>query len=297
MSKKLKYWFLALRPWSIPMSLLSITIGEILSPFKGGEFSWLIYGLSVITVALMHIASNLVNDYYDVKIGVDDLKSATAQYRPHPLVEGKIRLKDIMVVILVSYGIAFITGMILVYLRGVELLIFGLLGGVLGFTYTGPPFKYKYIALGEVIIFIIWGPLLVGSGYFLQTGGIDTSIILISIPIGISTAMVLFANNIRDIENDRTKGVKTVAIYLGKDISLLLFSILISVCYLWIAILILARILPILSLVVFITIPLSYKTIKQFFNNIPSNADALIGKVVNSVYLLLIMSLTIQLLF
>jgi len=91
-------------------------------------------------------------------------------------------------------------------------------------TYTAPPLKYKYSALGEVSVFVMWGPLMVAAAYFVQCRTFSMHAFLISLPFGMLVALVLLANNIRDISHDRSKGILTLAIVLGRRNGLLLFG-------------------------------------------------------------------------
>ena len=83
-------WFLASRPWSFSMTAISVSVGGALGAIDG-SFSWALYLITLLGTILLHAATNLLNDYYDVKSGVDTRVVSTAQYRPHPLVEGKLR--------------------------------------------------------------------------------------------------------------------------------------------------------------------------------------------------------------
>ena len=82
-------WFLASRPWSFTMTAISVSVGSTLGAIDG-SFSWALYLVTLLGTILLHAATNLINDYYDVKTGVDTREVSTAQYRPHPLVEGKL---------------------------------------------------------------------------------------------------------------------------------------------------------------------------------------------------------------
>jgi 1,4-dihydroxy-2-naphthoate octaprenyltransferase len=127
---------------------------------------------------LLHAATNLINDYYDVVNGVDTVQAATAQYRPHPLVEGLLPREHVR---RVAYGLFVLAALIGIYLTlvcGVVVLIIGLVGLLAGLTYTAPPLKYKYVALGEVSVFLMWGPLMVEGAYFVQRQSLSISGIL-----------------------------------------------------------------------------------------------------------------------
>ena len=83
-------WFLASRPWSFSMSAISVSVGAALAGMDGA-FSWYLYLYTLLSMILLHAATNLMNDHYDVLSGVDNQEVSTAQYRPHPLLEGKLK--------------------------------------------------------------------------------------------------------------------------------------------------------------------------------------------------------------
>ena len=90
-----------------------------------------------------------------------------------------------------------------------------MIGFITGVCYTARPVALKYKALGEIAVFVMFGPLMVSGAYFVQTGAFSSRVVWISIPFGIFVALVLFANNIRDIGFDGPAGIHIVATLLG----------------------------------------------------------------------------------
>ena len=97
-------WFLASRPWSFTMTVISVSVGSALA-FVDGYFSWPLYLCTLFAMIVMHAATNLINDYYDVLTGVDTLDVSTAQYRPHPLLEGLLEPRQVRNAAWVLYGV------------------------------------------------------------------------------------------------------------------------------------------------------------------------------------------------
>lgn len=141
-------WFLASRPWSFTMTAISVSVGSAMGAMEG-DFSWPLYLITLAGMIILHAATNLINDYYDVSSGIDFQEVSTAQYRPHPLLEGKLRLTQVRIGALLLYGLAAIVGLYLAERRGWALFWIGLVGVAASLSYTAPPFKYKYKALGE----------------------------------------------------------------------------------------------------------------------------------------------------
>jgi 1,4-dihydroxy-2-naphthoate polyprenyltransferase len=286
-------WFLASRPWSFTMTAISVSVGSALAAIDG-PFDWPIGMLALLSAVLLHAATNLINDYYDVVNGVDTVQAATAQYRPHPLVEGLLPREHVR---RVAYGLFILAALIGVYLTlvcGVVVLIIGLVGLLAGLTYTAPPLKYKYVALGEVSVFIMWGPLMVEGAYFVQRQSLSAQAFWVSLPFGVLVALVLLANNIRDIDHDRQKGIRTLAILLGRRPGLNTYLSLMVMAYAGILVLALTGVLTMWVLIIFASFPLAVKLLRQMKRAIPANADALTAKLDTAFGLLLVVSLIIE---
>jgi 1,4-dihydroxy-2-naphthoate octaprenyltransferase len=286
-------WFLASRPWSFTMTAISISVGSALAAIDG-DFSWGFYLMALIGTVLLHAATNLINDYYDVKSGVDTHEVSTAQYRPHPLVEGKLNAENVRRAAYILYGLSSVIGIFLAATRGWELLWIGLIGAFASLTYTAPPLKYKYSALGEISVFLMWGPLMVAGSYFVQRQTFSMNAFWISLPFGVLVALVLLANNIRDIGHDRDKGILTLAIVLGQRKGLFLYVTLVISAYLGIALMAIIGPLYVWSLIVLLSMPLALRLLRQMMKRIPADADARTAQLDTAFGVLLVISLILE---
>jgi len=283
-------WFLAARPWSFTMTAISVSVGSALAALDGG-FSWPLYLLTLIGTILMHAASNLINDYHDVEHGVDDPKVPTARYRPHPLMEGRLTPVQVRYTAYTFYLLAAIIGIFLAATRGVAVLWLGLVGTAAGITYTAPPLNYKYKALGEFSVFLMWGPLMVSGAYYVQAQSLESDALLVSIPFGVLVALVLLANNIRDIAYDREKGIMTLPIMLGRRAGIGLYLALIVAAYVAVAAMSVLGPLEPWSLIVLLSGPLAVKLLRQMASDVPLDADAQTAKLDTAFGVLLVASL------
>ncbi len=286
-------WFLASRPWSFSMTAISISVGSALGAIDG-RFSWAYYLVTLFASVLLHAATNLINDYYDVKSGVDTREVATAQYRPHPLVEGKLPAEQIKWAAYILYLLSILTGLYLAATRGWILLWIGLVGAFASLTYTAPPLKYKYSALGELSVFLMWGPLMVSGAYLVQRQAFSLNALWISIPFGALVALVLLANNIRDIHHDRDKGILTLAIVLGQQKGLKLYRWLIILAYLAVLVMSVFGPLYMWSLIVLLSLPLALRLLRQMLNQVPADADARTAQLDTAFGVLLVLSLVLE---
>jgi 1,4-dihydroxy-2-naphthoate octaprenyltransferase len=269
----LKIWFLATRPWSFTMTAISVGVGGAVAALDGAFDVWL-FLLTLVGAVCVHGATNLINDYFDYKSGVDRPGAPTTLYRPHPLVQGLISPRAVLWVSVGLYAIAAIIGLALLALKGAGLLWFILVGAIASFFYTAGPIKYKYLALGELAVFLMWGPVIVGGTYFVQRGSLSLDAVLISVPFGLLVALVLLANNLRDIDYDRSAGIATLGTLLGQQKTRVLYQGLILLAYLAIALLIALKILSPWGVLVFFSAPVAFRLIRTLQREIPNDADA-----------------------
>jgi len=286
-------WFLASRPWSFTMTAISVSVGAALAAIDG-SFSWALYLMTLLGTISLHAATNLINDYYDVKSGVDTQEVSTAQYRPHPLVEGKLEAGQVRIAAFSLYGLSALIGLFLAATCGWALLWVGLIGAFASLTYTAPPLKYKYSALGEISVFLVWGPLMVAGSYFVQRQMFSVNAFWISLPFGLLVALVLLANNIRDITHDHDKGILTLAIVLGRRNGLLLYATLVLLSYLAIVLMSFFGPLYRWSLIVLLSLPLALRLLRQMIKQVPADADARTAQLDTAFGALLVISLVLE---
>lgn len=289
----LKNWILATRPWSFTMSFISVTVGAVLGVLDG-PFDGILYVWTLLGMIFLHAATNMINDYYDYKSAVDKPQAPTALYRPHPLVQGILTPRQVFIASIALYLIAIAIGLYLVMLRGMPLLVIGLIGVLASFFYTAGPIKYKYYALGELSVALMWGPLIVSGAYYVQTQQLSWQAVFVSIPFGILVALVLLANNLRDIRYDGQVGIKTLGTLLGEKKTLILYYALAALAYAVVILLIAFKQLSPWGLLVFLSGPLAWQLARAMKQEIPKDADAKTAQLDTLFGLLLITSLILE---
>lgn len=264
--------FLSTRPWSFTMTFSSVTMGTLLAALAG-RFNPAFYALSLGGMVAFHAATNVLNDFFDVRHGVDKLGAPTTKYRLHPAAFGQTPLSTVLGFSLGLYAVTLLAGVYLAYVSSVSILLVlgaGIVGSVF---YTADPVVLKARALGEATVFAMWGLLIPLGSYMVQTGAFSWSPVVAALPIGILVALVLLANNIRDISYDGSVGNRTLAVVLGPDAAAKLYVALLGGTYLLVVAGILERLLPIWSLLVFLTAPVAIRLPKMFKGAVPDNAD------------------------
>ncbi len=289
-----KTLFLATRPWSFTMTFSSVTLGTLIAALAG-SFNVFLYALTLGGMIAFHAATNLLNDFYDVKHGVDKVGAPTTKYRPHPSATGQESPYTIRKWAVTFYLITLIIAGYLSLEAGpwvVVLVAAGIVGSVL---YTADPVVLKAKGLGEATVFIMWGPLIPLGAYLVQTGKFSSSPVIAAVPIGILVAEVLLANNIRDTDYDGSMGMKTIAVKFGKR-AVTLYGALLLVTYLCVPVFIASKILPLWSLLTFLTLPGAWGLWKMFGGRVPDNADPRTAAVAFQFALLYMVSLLLQIL-
>ncbi len=274
MLDQIKKYFIAPRPWSFTMSLISVSVGTLLAA-EEGNVSWLWFLVTAIGITLFHAAANLINDYFDTLYDIDQQDSPTAKYRPQPIISGMLTPRETLIEASLCLVLTVVIGMTAAAVRSWHILWIGLIGLFTSIYYTAGPVKFKYRALGEFAVFMMWGPLMIEGAYAVQRQALSMKALYISVPFGVLVALVLFANNMRDIAYDSRHNVKTVSIMLGSRNSYILFAGLIALAYAYVLGMILTGIMSLWGLLIFLSVPKAVSLLRTFKEKVPDMADAL----------------------
>ena len=296
-SRGLLILFLSMRPWSFIMSLLVILISALYVLYLSYYVDLLLLTLIILGVLLLHGVANWLNDYFDYVKGVDRLETGTVMYRPHPLVENILIPNRLFLGSMLLFSLSLSIGLYISYVYNRWFIIpMGLLGFMIGFMYSGYPYM-KHRALGEVLVFVAFGPLLTLGVFYALTGGLDARAFLIGVPLGFLISNVLFANNIRDMKTDLERSVRTLANLLGLEKSLVLYQVFYLLAYLSQIALVILGILPISTLATLLIIPRVIKLVKLFKQKIPSDADPRTAAILRDYALLMILGLVLGIVY
>ena len=249
----LKDWIFATRPWSFTVSGLPAFVAMMYAIYAFPECSanWVLGVIAVIGAVVFHAGGNLISDYNDFKYGVDRDGIVGAD----TLTSGLFLPNQIL-----AFGWAFISvgvamGLFLVSQVGINLIWIGLFGTVGAVFY----FKFKRRALGDLLIFLVYGPtIMLGTGY-VMLGYINWTLLFVSFPMAFITVNVLHSNNTRDMKSDCQAEIKTYAMVIGLRASILYYYLLTTLAYVFIIAMVILNILPVVALIALITAPLAYK--------------------------------------
>lgn len=204
-------WLIATRSAVLVMTLISASLAGLLA-LRDGAMRASLWALVTAGLLFAHATNNLINDFTDHVKGVDKDNYFRTQYGPQPLEHGLMTRPEMMRYIGVTGGIALACGVALVVLRGQATLILLGIGAFFVLFYTWP---LKYLGLGEPAVIAVWGPLMVGGGYYVITGRVYTEVVLASLPFALASTTVLFGKHIDKLEADKAKGIRTMPVLLG----------------------------------------------------------------------------------
>src|SRR5438034_3688367 len=252
------YWEIA-RPFSFTASTLPVLSGGALAALLG-RFDWTLFLVALAASVLLHIGTNVTNEIYDVRKGVDTIVSPRAS---HAIVKGRIGDREAQIVSIVAFALAFGLGAYLASVRGWPIVALGLAGLIGGYTYTAPPFQYKFSSFGIPLVFLLMGPLMVVGSYYAITGTFHWSAVAMSIPVGLLVAAILHGNEWRDISEDARAGARTFSVRMGRSAAHWLYVALVVGAYLALSAGVAVGLLPTWTLLAMLSLPLLVRQIRS----------------------------------
>ena len=204
-------WLIATRFAAIIMTVTSVFIVAFLTA-RDGVFNFWLWLLVLIGLVMAHATNNLLNDYTDYVRGIDKDNYFREQYGPHPLGRGFITKRKLLTNAALNGLAALAAGAVLFIIQGGLVLPFMAAGAIFVLFYT---FPLKYIAMGEIVMLITWGPLMVGGGYYALSGVWDWQVALAGLAYSLGVTATLFGKHIDKMKEDKSKGVYTLPVVLG----------------------------------------------------------------------------------
>jgi 1,4-dihydroxy-2-naphthoate octaprenyltransferase len=218
-------WLIATRSAVTLVTVYSCVISGILA-WRDGYFSWIPFLILTFGLFLAHGTNNLLNDYTDFNRGLDSGNYFRTQYGVHPLVQGFFTKSQQMRWFFISGILATLAGIWALLNTGFNPIVLGLFafGAVVLLLYTYP---FKYWGIGELSIFLIWGPIMVGGVYFVLAlvSGKELvlsnvwSAVLAGVPYGLGVASINVAKHIDKRDDDKARGVGTFPVRVGEMVA------------------------------------------------------------------------------
>jgi 1,4-dihydroxy-2-naphthoate polyprenyltransferase len=278
----LNVWLRAAQAQSFVVSVIPVLVGAAIAAGQGSPLVWPLLLLTLVGVLAIHAATNMSNDYIDYKTGVDNQPPEIIS----PFTAGSRVLPDKLLTPeqhkrawLALYAVGAAIGLYLAYAvaDGWVILVLGGSMGLLSLFYTYPPLKLQYHGAGEVLVGVIFGPVLVFGAYFVQAHRIDLLPIVASVPFGLFVSAFLLVNEMPEWQSDPKGGKQTVPARVGLEKSMKIYIALMAAGYAWIIVAVVLRFLPPLALLGLASLPLGLKGIsilRRDFASFPKHIGA-----------------------
>jgi len=264
-------WLIATRSGVTTVTLYSCVIAGLFS-LRTGHFAWLTWLIVTVGLFLAHGANNLLNDYTDFRRGIDNDNYFRTQYGVHPLVQGFWDKATQMRWFVVSGTLALLSGVYALFATSFDPVVIGLFayGAVMLLLYTYP---LKYFALGELTIFLIWGPVMIGGVYLVLTHAWSWYVMLAGVPFGLSVASINVGKHIDKSGEDRQKGVGTLPVVIGETAARVLNMAAIILAYaVTLYLVVVPRFLTPVMVIIFIAAPQALKALRLLSRPRPKEA-------------------------
>ena len=222
--KTIRYWLLAIRPKTLSVAVAPVLVGTVLAWVDTGAVAWSVAATALLAAVLIQAGTNLHNDAADFERGAD--RPGARLGPPRAAAEGWLTAAQVHRGAVVSFGLAFILGIYLVWVGGWPIVVIGLASIAAGAAYTGGPRPIAYSSLGEVFVWLFFGLIAVAGSYYLQTGRLSAAALAAGALLGMPAAAVLVVNNYRDLDSDRQVGKITLAVRLGRRASRMEYALL-----------------------------------------------------------------------
>ena len=256
--EQIKRWILAARPKTLPAAASPVIVGTAVAIGEG------LFNLGPALAAMMgalllQIGANLANDVFDYKKGAD----AGERLGPLRVTQaGLLTPRQVTRGMWLILGLAVVTGVYLALVGGWPIVVIGLLSIASAIAYTGGPFPLGYHGLGDLFVFVFFGPAAVCGTYYVQAGELSEIAWWAAAPMGLLTMAILAVNNLRDIETDRAAGKKTLAVRFGVRGTRAEYLLLVGMAYLAPLAMWLADVTTLWALLSWLSLPLALSPIR-----------------------------------
>ncbi|WP_024953477.1 1,4-dihydroxy-2-naphthoate polyprenyltransferase [Sulfurospirillum arcachonense] len=254
-------WWRMIRPHTLTASFIPVILGSILALENTNTIQWNLFLAMLIASVLIQIATNLFNEYFDFKRGLDTADSVGIG---GSIVRDGFQPRTISNLAKLLCFISLLIGLYICVNTNWWVGLAGIICMAIGYLYSGGPRPIAYTPFGEIVSGLFMGLFILWISFYIQTDTLSIRAVLISLPIGFLVGAINMANNIRDLDNDQEKGRRTLPIILGHKRAVQVFSSVIITAYLWLVCLVMLKIVSFWVLVVFFSLPKALQAINKF---------------------------------
>ena len=258
-----RIWWQLTRPHTLTAAFAPVFLGTMIA-LTYGKIHFPLFFAMLIASVFIQMATNMFNEYYDFKRGLDTEQSIGIG---GTIVRNGVKPKTVLNLAFMLYGISVLIGIYICMETSWMLAVVGILSMMVGYFYTGGPYPIAYTPFGELFSGVVMGMLLILIAFYIQTGTVTTEAVLLSIPSMLLVAGIMLANNIRDLEGDKEGGRKTLAILVGRSNAITILMLFFIISYGWIIAMIIFGHLTPWALLVFLSVKKPAAAISVFRKN------------------------------
>lgn len=252
----------ALRAPFLAGSIVPVIIGTAYAFFEK-KFIFILFLVTILGVGALHLAANLLNDYYDAK-GSDPINLRLTPFSGGSRViqDGELSAGVIMAMSIFFLVFALASAIWLTYTGRPFVFLLGFLGLLAGWSYSAPPLQFMSRGWGEVVIFFAFGPLITLGAYYVMSGDLSLKAFAVGFPQGFLITGVIWINQFPDIEADSKAGKRNLVVRLGPRISRIPYCLIMTISFISVILLISLFDMPYLIMITFISFPLAFKAMR-----------------------------------
>jgi len=258
-----RIWWQLTRPHTLTAAFAPVFLGTMIA-LTYGKIHFPLFIAMLIASIFIQMATNMFNEYYDFKRGLDTEQSIGIG---GTIVRNGVKPKTVLNLAFMLYGISVLIGIYICMETSWMLAVVGILSMMVGYFYTGGPYPIAYTPFGELFSGVVMGMFLILIAFYIQTETVTTEAVLLSIPSMLLVAGIMLANNIRDLEGDKEGGRKTLAILVGRPNAITILMLFFIISYGWVLAMILFSNLTPWALLVFLSIKKPIGAITVFRKN------------------------------
>ena len=218
-------WLKAMRPHSLTLTVVAVSVGVALAWNETGQVRWLTAAVALLGGLLIHAATNLYNDAADFEFGNDGPDHLGP---PSCVATGTFTTYQVKRMAATLFALSALAGVYLITAGGWPILVLGVVSIFSGWGYTGGPRPIAYTPLGEVFVLAFFGLGAVGGTCWLAAGTLPAAALVAGVAVGAFGSAVLLVNNQRDIEADTRVGRRTLSVILGSRGSHIAYAFLMA---------------------------------------------------------------------
>lgn len=225
--KKLLAYIIETRAGILSTTVLPVILGTVMASYGGYAVNKEVFWILLFGFIFTHLGTNIINDYYDAMDGTDNVnKDFIGPFSggSRLLQSGRLTMNEVLIEGVIFFAAALACFIFASLRSNIYVLAAGIAGMAAGFFYSAPPFKVSRTGFGEFLVFLVFGPLIAAAAYTAQSNVLSFAPAVVSLPLGLLTAVFVIAAEFPDYEADKQTGKNNLTVRLGVKNARLLYA-------------------------------------------------------------------------